>query len=109
MSRLKLVAKTRDSDYFSRIGGNEFVYILEIYHDISELIIASKRLLDTVNQPINWNKQTFRISCSIGIACYPDDTADIDELIEQADSAMYKAKQKGKNTYVFINESITTV
>jgi len=97
----RLINISRKSDFVARIGGDEFIYVLENCQNISEVILVTKRILDTVNQAIIWNKQKLQVGCSVGIAHYPTDADTVDDWIKKADDAMYKAKQSGKNTYNF--------
>lgn len=95
----------REEDTLSRIGGDEFVIILQ---DIEELVVCEiilDRLLDVTSQPIVIEGKRLQVSSSIGITLYPEDycVGDGDQLIRHADQAMYIAKQSGKNQYHFFD------
>jgi len=100
----RLIKTSRKSDFVARIGGDEFICVLESFHDETEVTLVSERILETVNQPIEWNNHMLTLGCSIGIAYYPENADSIDEWIKKADTAMYQAKQSGKNTYVFYRQ-----
>jgi len=96
----------RKEDTLSRIGGDEFLIILQDM-DVSGCAIILDRLLDVTRQPIMIEKKTLQVSSSIGITVYPKDycNGDGDQLIRHADQAMYIAKQSGKNQYHFFDSS----
>jgi diguanylate cyclase (GGDEF)-like protein len=88
----------RESDTAGRIGGDEFVIIMpEISHAQDALIVANK-IHDALNQPFEIGAITINISTSIGIAIYPDHGLSEEELMVNADNAMYSVKQSGRNT-----------
>ncbi|MCW8331427.1 GGDEF domain-containing protein [Photobacterium sp. SDRW27] len=96
----RLVNTLRQTDTVCRIGGDEFVIILEDIKDPSAIAATSQKLLNAVSQPITIDKHTFQIGCSVGIALYPDHSADIPTLKKMADNAMYAAKAAGKNKFI---------
>ena len=93
----------RDTDYLSRLGGDEFGLIIENAENIDTLHLLLRRYLQTINQPIILGKYEINISISIGIALYPHGGKTRDELIANADIAMYRAKELGKNTFAFFS------
>jgi diguanylate cyclase (GGDEF)-like protein/PAS domain S-box-containing protein len=90
----------RDTDTLARLGGDEFVIILE---DSSANAASdiSRRLLESLEEPVTIDGYDFFASASIGIALYPEDADNAQELIQYADTAMYKAKDTGKKQYCF--------
>ncbi|MCB1159608.1 MAG: diguanylate cyclase [Leptospiraceae bacterium] len=95
-------AYLRESDIIARLGGDEFIILL---HDVSgkvAIIEVAKRILTFVSKKIEIN-ETIKIgvSCSMGIALYPEDANELEKLIACADIAMYKSKLKGKNQFTF--------
>ncbi len=93
----------RDGDWLARLGGDEFVVILPGLYDKIHAMAVIQRLLDAVNQSIRINDVSIQISVSIGVSFYPQSIdIDGDQIIRQADQAMYEAKQSGKNHfYIF--------
>jgi len=90
----------REGDTLSRLGGDEFVAILIDMDDTSTALPVIQRLLDTTSQTIELDDIVVQVSASIGITFYPQhEDVDADQLIRQADQAMYSAKQSGKNRY----------
>lgn len=96
----------RYDDILVRMGGDEFTMILSEFEDMKDVSILVNRLLDTVSHPIELEEGTVYSSCSIGIAVYPLDGRTSSELVKNADAAMYKAKELGKNRYSFFNDTI---
>jgi diguanylate cyclase (GGDEF)-like protein/PAS domain S-box-containing protein len=90
----------RDGDTLSRLGGDEFVAIIVDMNDTAGAIPIIHRLLEAASKPINVGDLIIQVSASIGVTFYPQyDNVDGDQLIRQADQAMYEAKQSGKNRY----------
>lgn len=90
----------REGDTLCRLGGDEFVAILADLHDVSDAMPIIHRLLDAASQPIRLGDFSIQVSASIGVAFYPQDgEVNGDQLVRQADQAMYIAKQSGKNRY----------
>jgi diguanylate cyclase (GGDEF)-like protein/hemerythrin-like metal-binding protein/PAS domain S-box-containing protein len=90
----------RDSDTLARLGGDEFVAILVDLPDIQSGTPLILRLLDAARQAVDFNENKLLVSSSIGVAYYtPTDETDADQLLRQADQAMYQAKLEGKNRY----------
>ncbi len=96
----RLVSIVRDSDTVARLGGDEFVIILEKISQLSDVSYIADKIIQEIKKPIKLksNKECF-IGVSLGISTYPNQTTDKKELLEFADSAMYKAKNSGKNCY----------
>ncbi len=92
----------RAGDTVSRFAGDEFVVILNSVAELEEISqIVDKRLMPLLRQPHDVEGAELHISCSIGIAVYPQDGADIDTLLRNADTAMYQAKALGRNKAEF--------
>lgn len=96
-----LVKKTvREYDTPARIGGDEFTILVDNLNDKNEGGILVERLLSQMENPIDIAGHAFRLSVSIGIAYYPDDSLDAETLLRHADSAMYQAKKDKTRKYV---------
>jgi two-component system CheB/CheR fusion protein len=99
---------TRDEDAIARIGGDEFIVLLE---EISSPIDAgkvAKHIIKTVAEPISVDNHNIQLGASIGISVYPNDGNTIEELVRQADVAMYEAKNGGRNTYRFSSAELSS-
>ena len=97
----------REEDYLARIGGDEFCIILMEIHDEKEDVkIISEKILLSLSEPFFIGGHKIHIGASIGIKIFPDDTNDINDVINKADMAMYKAKEQGKNQFVSFSQII---
>ena len=97
----RLAACVRASDTIARLGGDEFTVLLDELHSPDEAGIVARNILDALERPYILSGQAQYISASIGIACYPSDSIEAETLLRQADMAMYRAKQEGRNGYRF--------
>ncbi len=100
---LRLASSVRSTDIVARLGGDEFVIGLVFDHDPSPAIAFVHALLDVISSPVVINAQSVQITASVGIALFPKDAVDVEELLRRADIAMYQAKNKGKNTWQFFD------
>lgn len=98
---LRLRKYMRESDTVSRLGGDEFTVIIDGYNHLSDIIIIANKILKELALEVKLQERSVYITASIGISIYPDDGHDMGELIKNADTSMYAAKEKGKNRYEF--------
>ena len=91
----------RDTDTVARWSGDEFLVILPDLNNLLEAELVAEKLLTSISSPIHIDNKEFIVSVSIGITGYPDDGHDSESLLSNADAAMYKAKEIGKNTFRF--------
>jgi diguanylate cyclase (GGDEF)-like protein len=103
----RLEESVRKNDIVARFGGDEFVIILFDIHKTAVPVVASK-IIATVAKPHEVNGHKITLTSSAGLAVYPDDGRSVDELVAQADAAMYRAKRTGRNCYCFANETQIT-
>ncbi len=96
-----MLAQVRMGDTVSRIGGDEFVLLLEEETSVRSVASVAQRLLELVAQPIVIDGKSLYVTGSIGISLFPQDGEDADTLLKHADLAMYKAKQQGRNVFQF--------
>lgn len=89
----RLVHRLRHNDTVARMGGDEFVIILEGIMEESIGLLVAKSILETINRPIVINDTTITVKGSIGISYYPNHGTDVDVLLKKADLAMYQAKK----------------
>ena len=106
LRRSDAVGRHTGSDTAARLGGDEFVVLIDEFADLVELEAVAKRVLAAAEEPFSLAGPEGEISASIGISIYPTDGTDIESLTKSADSAMYRAKQAGKNTYRFFSGAI---
>jgi diguanylate cyclase (GGDEF)-like protein len=91
----------RESDTIGRLGGDEFVVLLEAMPQPTHGAVVAQKLLAAVARPFTIDGQDFHLTASIGISTYPADSEDLQSLLKNADIAMYRAKEQGKNNYQF--------
>jgi len=106
---LRLKDTIRSSDTLSRLGGDEFTVILEDFDYIQGTSRLAQKILKMLSEPFLIDNHTLYISSSIGISLYPKDAPDAYSLIKYADSAMYKAKDEGKNNFQFYSNEMTAL
>ena len=91
----------RESDTVSRQGGDEFVILLAENNNSEDAALSAQKILEALQAPHLIDKKQLHISTSIGISVYPADGANADSLLKNADTAMYHAKEKGRNNFQF--------
>jgi len=91
----------RESDTVARLGGDEFVVFLSNLRSNEDTAIVAERILDACARPITVGENVFQISASVGVAVWPADGETFDELLHNADMAMYSSKGEGRNTLRF--------
>ena len=97
----RLRSVLRDGDTVARLGGDEFVLVLNDQNDEEVVFRAMQRIAATVNAPMTIGGKELFITCSAGISLHPQDGPDVDTLLKNADVAMYRAKEAGRNNFQF--------
>jgi len=108
---INYLALSSDSEHdgtteIARLGGDEFTVVLSDIQDISDVESVAKRILKRLSLPIALQSHNPVVTPSIGIALFPEDGADPDTLVRNADTAMYAAKEEGRACYRFYNEKM---
>jgi diguanylate cyclase (GGDEF)-like protein/PAS domain S-box-containing protein len=91
----------RESDTVGRLGGDEFVVLVEEFPQPVHVAAVAQKILTAVGAPFPLEGREFHVTASIGISTYPEDGRDVAALLKNADAAMYRAKEQGKNNYQF--------
>ena len=102
----RLVGSVRESDTVARLGGDEFTVILEGGHRVEDAGRVATKILAALAVPYRLGHRELVVTTSIGIAMYPVDGEDADELLRGADLAMYSAKAAGRNTYQYFTREL---
>jgi diguanylate cyclase (GGDEF)-like protein/PAS domain S-box-containing protein len=102
----RLVGAVRHEDTVARLGGDEFVIVLIDLHNEEDAAPAATKILEAVQQPLVIDGHEFAVTGSIGIGVYPKDGDDIQSLLKNADSAMYRAKDAGRNSFCFYTQEM---
>jgi diguanylate cyclase (GGDEF)-like protein len=96
----------RTVPFISRVGGDEFTLLVEGIGSTDHLAKLAERIVDALAMPLSMDGQPILLTASLGISVYPDDGDDLDTLLKNADTAMYAAKEKGRNTYQFFQNAM---
>lgn len=104
----RLKKTTRKQDTVARVSGDEFVVILEDIRNIPSITQIAQNILEQLSAPLSIDTHNFRVTTSIGIAMSPDDGKHSVELLKKADTALYRAKEQGRNNYEFFSEEMAT-
>jgi diguanylate cyclase (GGDEF)-like protein/PAS domain S-box-containing protein len=102
----RLADCVRASDTVSRQGGDEFVVLLSEVAQSEDAAISARRILQAVARPHSIDQHDLHITTSIGVSVYPDDGLDADTLIKNADTAMYQAKENGRQSFQFFKPAM---
>jgi len=103
----RLREEARDSDTVARMGGDEFLVLLEDVGRTADCLGVVQRLLDTLSQPFDLAGRQVQISCSIGVVVYPDQ-GEREKLVANADAAMYAAKRAGGNGFALFEDHMNS-
>lgn len=102
----RLGQRLREGEFVARIGGDEFIAVTSRVFTHSEAEQMAQRIIRDLGAPIEWDELTLGIGTSIGISVFPDGSETIDDLLAQADIAMYRAKSIGTNQICFYDKSM---
>lgn len=102
----RIVSCVRESDTVSRLGGDEFTVILSEVTDVNRIKNVAHAIVQSLSQPYQLVKEGLFISASVGITVYPGDATSPDDLLRNADQAMYLSKSEGRNRYHFFTEEM---
>ncbi|MGB0204501.1 MAG: EAL domain-containing protein [Neptuniibacter sp.] len=102
-----LTQRVRKTDTLARIGGDEFILVMEAFEDEQSPSFVAQNMIDALKKPFTIGEHQFQISASIGIALYPDDSHEIHTLIKHADIAMYQAKDLGRNQFRYYTQELS--
>jgi len=105
----RLVGSVRGSDTVNRQGGDEFLALLAEVQNLDDAAIIATRMLAAVGETHFIDQHELHVTASIGVAIYPDDGLDAATLIKNADTAMYRAKTSGSQSFQFFRPVIKAV
>ena len=98
-----------ERDTVARLGGDEFVLLLNSQESADQVRVVLERMLAQVSEPWTTEQGEFQVTCSIGVALYPEDGTDAQTLLKHADSAMYRAKDSGRNNFQFFTQELNAL
>ncbi|MFC1836493.1 EAL domain-containing protein [Thermodesulfobacteriota bacterium] len=102
----RLSGCVRSKDTVARLGGDEFALVLSEFASLLSLDFLAKKIISRLSEPFEIDKRRIFITCTIGIAVYPNDGLDIDRLVQSADVAMYHAKVRGKSSFAYFSSDL---
>src|SRR5690606_6019840 len=102
----RLESSVRTADLVSRLSGDEFTVMLNNVRNRDDVATVARKILAAMKDPFTFMEQQVYVSTSVGIALFPDHGEGIEELMRQADTAMYRAKAKGGNAFEFYEEGM---
>ncbi len=98
----------RKEDTVARLGGDEFIVLIEEIEGAKEAAFLAEKVLSAFNKPFVIKERELHLTVSVGISLYPQDGVDSATLVKNADAAMYRAKEEGRNDYEFYTTALTT-
>lgn len=102
----RLLSGIRADDFIARLSGDEFSIVISNIESADEITPFLDKIMEQFIEPFQLKNKTISLTVSIGISIYPKDGLTVEELLKNADTAMYKSKEIGKNTYQFFTESM---
>jgi diguanylate cyclase (GGDEF)-like protein/PAS domain S-box-containing protein len=93
----RLAGTVRDEDTVARLGGDEFILLLPDASEAADVVNVAEKILEAVRKPVRIDDSELFVTASIGISLYPDDGGDPESLVKNADTAMYRAKEQGRD------------
>ena len=105
----RLASRVRKSDTVARLGSDEFAVILRELNRNESGALVAQRFQEVLGRPFVVDGKEFDLSASVGLALYPDDGTEVEDLAKKAETAMHFAKQQGKNRYQFFSAELNTL
>ncbi|RDH84789.1 MAG: hypothetical protein DIZ80_04805 [endosymbiont of Galathealinum brachiosum] len=103
----RLIEVLRKTDTIARLGGDEFTIIIEDLEEAESVVLVAKNILAMLDKPVQVNEKEVHIGGSIGIALYPQDGENFGTLLKHSDTAMYRAKELGRQTFQFYADEMS--
>ena len=104
----RLTQSLREVDLVARYSGDEFTVLLHGESDTVKLTQVARKVLEVMSQPLHIDTHELFLSASVGISCYPQDGRDVETLLRNADVAMYRVKEYGRNSYQFFSSDMNS-
>ena len=95
----RLVTSVREGDTVARLGGDEFTILMPEIDSVDDAVRLARRLIEEVKEPFRVEGHELYVTTSLGLAFYPEDGATVESLLKNADTAMYRAKDLGRNSF----------
>jgi len=102
----RMLACVREMDTVARLGGDEFIIILRDIKHAGDAATVARKIQHAISRPVELQGKRFELGCSIGVSLYPKDGEDVDTLLKNADTTMYRAKESGSPDICFYTQSL---
>jgi diguanylate cyclase (GGDEF)-like protein len=102
----RLLSSVRESDTVARMGGDEFVIVMPDFRTLDDVRSCGQQIIRNAALPIRIGDRELRLTLSVGVAIYPDAGASVEELLRNADAAMYSVKASGRNSLCLFEDSL---
>jgi diguanylate cyclase (GGDEF)-like protein len=102
----RLLSVVRETDTIARMGGDEFVVVMPDFTSLADVKRCGAQIVETAAQPVRIGEREIAVTVSVGLCIYPDCGLEIDELLKNADAAMYEIKDRGRNGFHMFAESM---
>jgi diguanylate cyclase (GGDEF)-like protein len=102
----RLLSSVRESDTVARMGGDEFVIVMPEFHNMRDVERCGEQIIRSASQPVEIGGRKISLTLSVGVSIFPEDGRTADELLRNADAAMYTAKDSGRNSLCVFDESL---
>lgn len=103
----RLTSLTRKEDTIARVGGDEFVMVMEDVKNPQSIALVAQKLINAIAAPFSLDEHELYLSVSVGVSMFPRDGEDAATLLKKADTAMYRSKEEGLNTFQFYTEDLS--
>jgi diguanylate cyclase (GGDEF)-like protein len=104
----RLLSSVRESDCVARMGGDEFVIVMPNFHTVRDVERCGEQIIRNASQPIEINGRKISLTLSVGVSIFPENGRTAEELLRNADAAMYAVKDSGRNSICVFKESMAT-
>jgi diguanylate cyclase (GGDEF)-like protein len=104
----RLLSSVRESDTVARMGGDEFVIVMPEFHTIRDVERCGEQIIRSASQPVEISGRKISLTLSVGITIFPENGRTAEELLRNADAAMYTVKDSGRNSLCIFDESLMT-
>ncbi len=104
---LRFQSLLREDDLIGRLGGDEFIIIVNHFNTLHDIDNLCKKIILDISKQVKDEKKTYQVGVSIGISVFPDDSKNAEELLQFADTAMFKTKDNGRNGFTYYSKEMT--
>ncbi len=104
----RLLSSVRESNTVARMGGDEFVIVMPEFHAMRDVERCGERIIHSASQPVEISGRKISLTVSVGVAIFPDNGPTAEELLRNADAAMYTVKDSGRNSLCVFDENVMT-